>query len=348
MEGRTRESNFELLRLVCMFYILLHHFIAHGLNSAGYWGGEINVGSVVCNSFLIIAVNCFILISGYFGIRLSWRNFIHLYVTCVFYILVLNIAGFIYNDYFSIKKLLYSFLPFSHSPYWFITSYFYLLLLSPLINKAIDNLTQKEFVYSLFILALITFYLGFFWQGKINPNGFNLMNFIFLYFVSRFISLHKKNISSKANRKKYLSLYIVNSLVVAIFVLLIYYSPIDNKWIFNWGYAYNNPFVIISSISFFLLFSTIKFENKLVNRLAKSALAIYLIHENPNIRTDLYEYIHEIGKSINCWYLLLVIFPILALIIMVMCIGFDKVRLYMTNPIEKKMNNIVERILERS
>ncbi len=80
MKGKTRASNFELLRLVCMFYIVLHHFIVHGLKSAGYWGEAINIYSVISNSFIIVGVNCFVLISGYFGIQSSWKGFIHLYV----------------------------------------------------------------------------------------------------------------------------------------------------------------------------------------------------------------------------------------------------------------------------
>lgn len=30
---KTRQSNFELLRIFSMFLILIHHFICHGLNS---------------------------------------------------------------------------------------------------------------------------------------------------------------------------------------------------------------------------------------------------------------------------------------------------------------------------
>lgn len=194
MIEKLRDSNFELLRLICMFYIILHHFIVHGLKTAGYFGDDIDVSSLFFNSFFLIAVNCFVLISGYFGIKFSWKSFVHLYITCVFYILGFTILTFIYKDSFSIKELLISFLPFSHSPYWFINSYIYLFLLSPILNKAINNFTKREFILALFILALLSFYFGFFWQGSINSNGCNFMNFIFLYFIARFIALHTKNV----------------------------------------------------------------------------------------------------------------------------------------------------------
>lgn len=69
----TRESNFELLRIVAMTFIVVHHFfIATGKVDyfhAGRYGGEF------ANSFLVCGVNCFILISGYFGIKLRASGF---------------------------------------------------------------------------------------------------------------------------------------------------------------------------------------------------------------------------------------------------------------------------------
>ena len=76
-----RDSNIELLRLVCMLFILLHHFIVHGsefVTAPSVW-------LTIMNSFLVIAVDCFVLISGYFGIKAKWKGFIHLYVLCAFY-----------------------------------------------------------------------------------------------------------------------------------------------------------------------------------------------------------------------------------------------------------------------
>ena len=69
-----RDSNIELLRLVCMLFILLHHFIVHGsefVTAPSVW-------LTIMNSFLVIAVDCFVLISGYFGIKAKWKGFIHL------------------------------------------------------------------------------------------------------------------------------------------------------------------------------------------------------------------------------------------------------------------------------
>lgn len=334
-----RESNFELLRLVCMFYIVLHHFIVHGLKSSGYFGEDTDIVSVFFNSFTIIAVNCFILISGYFGIKISWRAFFHLYILCVFYKLGFTVFSFLNKDYFSIKDTIYSFLPFSNSDYyWFIKNYFYLFILSPILNKVINNSTIKEFISVLVILGLFTFYFGFFWKDKIFYHGYGLLNFIFLYFIGRFISLHTPNITTRKRKKSYLFYYILNSLIVAGIVLAINYSPLSNTWIARFGYPYNSPFIIASSICFFLLFRSFKIKSSLINKLAKSALAIYLIHESSHIKEDLYNFISEIGEHITNQLFLFPILILLAVVIMIVCIFIDNIRVYITNPIENYLN----------
>lgn len=67
---KNRNSNLELLRIVCMLFIICHHWIVFILDNCGY---HVPLGdtkqdytSVFLNSFFIIGVNCYVLISGYF------------------------------------------------------------------------------------------------------------------------------------------------------------------------------------------------------------------------------------------------------------------------------------------
>lgn len=48
-------------------------------------------------------------------------------------------------------------------------------------------------------------------------------------------------------------------------------------------FTYDNPLVIISSVSLLLAFQKLKFQNKLINRLAASCFAVFLLHTNPNL-----------------------------------------------------------------
>ena len=67
MERAIRQSNFELLRIVAMLLIVAHHFLI-ATGRLDYRSGTLRGGELV-NSFCVVGVNCFILISGYFGIK---------------------------------------------------------------------------------------------------------------------------------------------------------------------------------------------------------------------------------------------------------------------------------------
>jgi hypothetical protein len=137
-------------------------------------------------------------------------------------------------------------------------------------------------------------------------------------------------------------------------VIIICKLNLNKDYIPALGYPYNSPLVIISSIAFFLFFRTLRIRSKLINWLASSALAIYLMHENSVIRDHLYNYISEIGKQTTNGFLLTGYFIILAIEIMVICILIDQIRIFVMSPIErilwkinieKYINRIVDKIV---
>lgn len=63
---QERNSNYELMRIISMFMIVVYHIILHG-NVLGNYQNE---GAVLLTKFIlfiaIVHVNSFILVSGYF------------------------------------------------------------------------------------------------------------------------------------------------------------------------------------------------------------------------------------------------------------------------------------------
>jgi surface polysaccharide O-acyltransferase-like enzyme len=322
-----------------MLFIILH-FIAHGLNIAGYYEEDnITTIGVILNSHFIIAVNCFILISGYFSIKANVRGFLHLYLICFFYKMGLILFASFYSGLFSYKSIITAFFPFSHSELWFITVYVYLYLLSPLLNGFVNKINKKEFTIVLLCFGVLTFYFGFFWRGVINSNGYNIMNFMFLYLIGRFIALCTNDTGDWNKKSIYMAIYFICSFLIAGFVITMCKLNL-NKSDIPIGYQYNSPLVIISSIAFFLFFRTLRIKSKLINWLAGSVLAIYLIHQASAIRDHLYKYISEIGKQITNEFLLIGYLIILAIGIMIICILIDRVRIFVVEPIEKILGKI--------
>lgn len=127
---KERNVSIELLRLVCMMMIVFYHFVAKSTE----------VYTVAWHKALIIplhvAVVCFVLITGYFGVRLTMRKVVGLLSQIVFYGVVVYSVCHLASGTFSLKGLAHAFMPLSHNPdMWFARTYFLFLLCVPLINK---------------------------------------------------------------------------------------------------------------------------------------------------------------------------------------------------------------------
>lgn len=116
----------------------------------------------------------------------------------------------------------------------------------------------------------------------INSNGFNYLNFIYLYIIARYLRLAREK-KVILHLQKYGLLYwiICCALMVSLFELAFELrgkAINSNRW-----WSYNNPIVIVSSICFFCYFMKRKFFNKYVNILASGMLGVYLLHAGPSI-----------------------------------------------------------------
>ncbi len=77
---KGRNSSIELLRIVCLVMIFWMHAADSGVaNGIGAW---IDIAVAVIGN---IGVSCFILISGYYGIRLDVKKMMHLECMLLFY-----------------------------------------------------------------------------------------------------------------------------------------------------------------------------------------------------------------------------------------------------------------------
>ena len=65
MKSKVRDSNYELLRIVSMFLIVLYHTIFHG-NVLKNTTGVLNFTFTCITILTFIHVNCFIIIMGYY------------------------------------------------------------------------------------------------------------------------------------------------------------------------------------------------------------------------------------------------------------------------------------------
>lgn len=99
----ARQSNMELLRIIAMFFILVLHanYLSLGYPSldaiiSGSFG---DLFRVFMQSVAIIAVNLFVLLSGYFRIQVKKKSVLNFLYYCFFYAVVGYILVLLLNIY---------------------------------------------------------------------------------------------------------------------------------------------------------------------------------------------------------------------------------------------------------
>lgn len=284
-----RDSNMELLRLVLMCLIVLHHGVVHGLNLEGLrlssciLQEQDFLPACILNSLCIIAVNTFLLISGYYSIRTTKNKFTRLILLVFIYTLLFSTSFILIKGGF--RSALFSLLLFSHSRYWFILDYLVLMVLAPAINLFFDNTTQKKKCLFVIALIFISCYLGFIWHFEANVNGYTVFQFITLYSVGKYIhdsKIHLEKIPA-------LIIYLLCSIALTLIMLFLHKSGHDERaWLMTY---YNNPILIVSAIAFFFFFKNLKIRNTKINRISASSLSIYLFTSSAFVENCYYSFI---------------------------------------------------------
>ena len=299
----NRNQSIELLRIISMCMIIVLHFFAYSnvaqnvtLFSTGYFT-KILIQSI-CN----VAVNCYILISGYFCIqsRFKLKKLAVLFLQVWFYSVIFYFLA-VYFDFttFSIKDLLFSMFPTLTRQYWFVTTYVGAYLLSPIIRNITLKIDQKTHFMLLgtgFILFVV-YYNFFFFCDNLNFGGATgIVWFIYLYFWGSYLARYYIPDYKKIHIIHYLSIVLLAILSHVPFYLIYFLTGnelfLQGAGIFN--SVYNSIFVFISSILFFIIFLNIKlnlksFLYRIVMSLSAVSFSVYLIHENPYVRNILWK-----------------------------------------------------------
>lgn len=289
-ERAVRLANFELLRIICMIMIVAGHIYnvrvtEYDINNPDY------VIPKFIKGFCCVAVNSFVLISGYWGIEFKGRKLMKMELQILFYsIMLFLIMTFLGFHQIVFKQDFFYFLPVITKRYWFVTCYITLYLISPFLNHIKDHLSLSDYKKILFG-GFIIIYLWPTFNYLINaPNliedaGYGIVNFIYLYFLGDY--LHRYFNSSRTWRF-YIVLYLIFGTLLGITQYL--FSRILG-FSFSSFFSYNTFFIFVASVSLFIAFSKMSFQSSWINNLAKTCFSVYLIHFHPLLWNNLCSFI---------------------------------------------------------
>lgn len=272
----VRDSNIELLRIVAMILVLMDHSGYMSINPPTseevYSVPMLSFTRYCSQSFSSICVNVFVLISGWFGIKTKISRIseflFQCYFICIVTYFVLLIIGV--TNPMSISNWI-NFLTLGNL--WFAIAYLILYLFAPMMNLFIESLSQKQFLYFLFAFLTIQFLHGFVIQVSWFDKGMSPLTLMSLYMIGRFMRIYPNRYTTM-NRWLDLLIYIVVSAIGAVLTFIGVRHGAEGYRFFS----YASPTIIIASVYFFLFFTKISFKNRLVNWIAASAFAVYVLN----------------------------------------------------------------------
>lgn len=288
-----RQSNIELLRIVAMMFILFGH--TH-LRLNHMTQGEAVVQMPISSFFNTMmacisttGVGIFIAISGWFGIRFKTSGLLkYIYIVLLTLWAIYGIAIWSGTTEFNFEGIKIS-MGFYHG-YWFIMGYLGLYLISPILNTFIDHASRKEYQIVLLSYFLFQAYCSWLSGWYDYYDGYSIIMFGGIYLTAAYIRKYPIEVL-----KRHTGVIFTATALLATCIALL------SQW--KLGHAArqirdDNPLVILMCIMFVLGFSKIKFHSRIINWLAASCFAVYLIHFSPFV----YPYLMQLVQYVYAQY----------------------------------------------
>ena len=313
---KVRNSNHELMRIISMFFIVLGHVLLFG-KLLDKTNGSINYIYYLFEFILIVHVNSYVLVSGYYQSKSSFKiSKVWDVIKCNWFYRILFTIIFLAAGLITVSKvdILIDILPVSFSNYWFINCYLMLYCLSPFINSLIKNLTKNNYQKLLVVGFLLICVIPTISNGKILfNNGYSLYSFVYLYLVGGYLRIYPLEDSYffRIFSKKAFQIIMITIFVLCVLLnnILFYYGKqIDSinsffslvsYYIKCTSLNYSNPIVVIQSIAYFSFFTTLTIKSKIINYISNLMLGVYFIHENNYMRLYIYKWLKIASGPIN-------------------------------------------------
>lgn len=329
-----RLSNLELLRVISIFMIIIHHFSIRSYE----------VCSNDTSSFILLffqslgkaGVNCFVIIGSYFLVNSKFKISKILYITLssLFYYLlfytILKLIGL--NVSINILSI------FTDSPYWFAKTYCILLILSPIGNYILNKIRKIKVQIILFIMSTIVVVVLPFISTEYNFASKNrIIAFCYVYFIAAIIKKIETNKNYRNIQLKIGVMFIVASLTITFIYIYLWMNGNEymNRFMF---FSENGITCLCLSIGLFLVFKNINIKfNKYINILASCTLGIYFIHDSRYISPYLWKYVGLI--NIDGPIMMFIYGIIVSTLVLLLCAFIDLLK---QKSIDKYINKISE------
>lgn len=320
---KERDSGIEVMRILAALCVIGVHALSHGhfMASAKAVGGMVHTEALLIYFSVRVAVNAFVIISGYFmvtgafDLQKAFKRAGSVYTRLMFYSLAITAVFLMLGpNYWLVdgkvlspqRSLLLAFFPLSSQALYFLSDYLLLCLLAPFANLAVQKLNKRQYLILLCVLTLLMSFwltLAQVWPFSVVFDDFgygvlyggkNVFHFIYIYLLGGYVRLHVKK--RGAPNPIYLLLAAQTTLIN---YLLHVYLPAKTHYA-NISGHYANPLIVAEAVLLLLFFKDLHFKSRAVNRLASTTLGVYAIQEFRYMKTYLWkivDYRELVGDS---------------------------------------------------
>ncbi len=297
----------ELLRCVAMMMIVVLHYLGKGNllpNSAdpGSYDAQ-GLTALALECLAIVAVNVYMLISGYFLSVSQWKlsRLLSLYVQLWLYSVVVGLVSLAFGvvpdlppGQEGMHMYLELFLPISMDHYWFLTAYVFFYLLLPFLGRAVRSMGKLQMQVSmiglLFFHSLVKTVLPI--RLETDTKGYSFLWYVCLFLVAAYL----RKYPPKWFQRKGICCLLYFLGVMGIYSELLLFNGIYQRtgslsWVLSVPMEYNHFFVLLASVGLFgwgLQWSPQSGAGKKLAGVMKWAapytLGVYLLHENLILR----------------------------------------------------------------
>ena len=345
IKNNERQSNFEVLRIIAMAFIVLHHICIHTLwNTDIFHPEELSLNVAIIQGFLPlgkIGVNLFVLISGYFLVTINrspWLKIAIIWSQLLLYSIIIAFIFYVVLGYDYTEQDLYSTItPWLSNTWWFATTYLFMLALSPFINKVIYSIDRKSHLKLIIGLVAVWSIVGSLLNRYLEYT--DLGWFITLYIVAAYVRLYPESLKKSSHS------YFVIAFIIYCLLLAVEYAIDMTGFIipFLGGEDYvihNNASnsIFIASISLFVFLGFTKWDCVCISRInciAATMFGVYLLHDHPLVRSTLYSKVFQCSNYTFSEYLIGYIL-LVASIILIIGIIVELFRIRLIAPIYEK------------
>lgn len=285
-----RNSAVELVRILSMLLVVISHCSVHGgfpRDGSGYWLNDYLLDWMVIGN---LGVDMFLIITGYFLCTQSRKKegFFRLLTQVWFYSLLCFGIACLAGREFSCEELWTVFFPTLKEEYWFFSAYVVLYLLLPYLNLFVKSATRTQHLTCLGVMLVLWSAIPTLFEQELF--GYEMPQFVMLYLLGAYLRKYPDNLLGRPA---------VRITLTVVSYLLIFASSTVLRLFNQHFFWFRDPLSCLSrnalpvmgaAVGTFAIAIFAKpWVNSHINRLGGATFGVYLLHDNPFIRSMLWE-----------------------------------------------------------